>query len=136
MNIISNTSSATSLNAQQFNNDPISEAFSIGRKIKEPTLQQTDNITSQLSDMFASDFSISNKSITKRLTDRMPETTTPTITIMDSGESLDIRTAWGEIEHYLNHLIGLSPEHLQEAQHNLQELTVNKFGCGSLGTTL
>ena len=127
MNIISKASSAASLNARQFNNDRISEAFSKGRKIKEPPLQQADNITSQLSDMFASDFSSSNKSITKRLTDRMPETTTPIITIMDSGESLDIRTAWGEIEHYLNHLIGLSPEHLQEAQHNLQELTVNKF---------
>ena len=126
MNIISKASAA-SLNAQQFNNERISEAFSKGRKIKEPPLQQADNITSQLSDMLASDFSPSKKSITKRLTDRMPETTKPIITIMDSGQTLDIKTAWGEIEHYLNHLIGLSPEHLQEAQHNLQELAVNKF---------
>ena len=127
MNITSKASSAASLNAQQFNNERISEAFSKGRKIKEPPLQQADNITSQLSDTFASDFSPSKKSITKRLTERMPETTTPIITIMDSGQTLDIKTAWGEIEHYLNHLIGLSPEHLQEAQHNLQELAVNKF---------
>ena len=40
---------------------------------------------------------------------------------------MDMETAWGEVEHYLEHLIGLSPEHLQEAQRNLQELTVNRF---------
>lgn len=57
----------------------------------------------------------------------MPETTEPRITIADSGQKMDINTAWEEIEYYLNDLIGLTPEHLQAVQHNLQELSVNKF---------
>ena len=40
---------------------------------------------------------------------------------------MDINTAWEKIEYYLDDLIHLTPEHLQAAQHNLQELSVNKF---------
>ena len=126
MNILSTPSSAGSLNVQQFNNERRSEAFSNGRKVKEPPPQQVNNISSQLLNMLASDAPISKKSIARTPPDRMPESISSRITIMDSGQKLDIQTAWGEIEHYLN-LIGLSPEHMQEVQHNLQELTVNKF---------
>ncbi len=125
MNILSTASSAANLNAQQFNEERNIEAFSNGRKVKEPPYQ--DNMSSQLQDMLASDFPISKKSITRTLADRMPETTLPRVTIMDSGQKLDMDTAWGEIEYYLTDLIKLSPEHLREAQHNLQELTTNKF---------
>ena len=125
MNILSTASSAANLNAQQFNEERNIEAFSNGRKVKEPPYQ--DNMSSQLQDMLASDFPISKKSITRTLADRMPETTLPRISIMDSGQKLDMDTAWGEIEYYLTDLIKLSPEHLREAQHNLQELTTNKF---------
>ena len=127
MNILDTASSAANLKAQRFNDERISEAFSNGRRIKEPPPQQADKISSQLLDMLASDLPMSRRNITKTLTDRMPETTASRITITDSGQKLDMETAWGEIEYYLADLIGLSPEHLQEAHHNIQELTVNKF---------
>ncbi len=127
MNVLNTASSATNLTTQQFNDERISETFSNGRSIKESPPQQADNISSQLLDMLASDFPISKKNITKTLADRMPETTASRITITDSGQKLDMETAWGEIEHYLTDLIGLSPEHLQEAHRSIQELTVNKF---------
>ena len=126
MNILSTPSSAGSLKVQQINDERRSEAFSNGRKVKEPPPQQVDTISSQLLNMLASDSPISKKSIARTPPDRMPESISSRITIMDSGQKLDIQTAWGEIEHYLN-LVGLSPEHMQEVQHNLQELTVNKF---------
>ena len=126
MNILSTPSSAGNLNAQQFNHECRSEAFSNGRKVKEPPPQQVDNISSQLLDTLASDAPISEKNNVRTLSDTMPETIRSRITIMDSGQKLDVQTAWEEIEHYLD-LIGLSPEHMQEVQHNLQELTVNKF---------
>ena len=125
MNILSTASSAASLNARKFNEERNIEAFSNGRKVKEPPSQ--DNMSSQLQDMMASDFPISKKSITRTVADRMPETTLPRITIMDSGQKLDMETAWEKIEYYLTDLIKLSPEHLREAEHNLQELTTNKF---------
>ena len=127
MNILSTASSATSVNAQQFDEEGNTEAFSNGRKVKEPPPQHVDSMSSQLLDMMVSDFPISKKSITRTLADRMPETTSPRITIMDSGQKLDMETAWEEIEHYLTDLIKLSPEHLRETQHNFQELTANKF---------
>ena len=127
MNILSTLSSATYLNDLRFNNERLSGAFSNGRKVKESPPHRSNNISSQLPDMLASELPLSKKSITRILTDSIPEITTPKITIMDSGQKLDMETAWGEIEQYLDKLIGLSPEHLREAQHNLQELTVNRF---------
>ena len=127
MNILSPASSATNLHTQQFNSERIPEAFSSGRKIKESPPRQTDNLSSQMLDALTSDSLMSEKSITKSLIDGMPETTSAKITIMDSGQKMDINSVWEEIEYYLNDLIGLTPEHLQEVQHNLQELSVNKF---------
>ena len=126
MNILSTPSPAGSLNVQQINDERRPEAFSNGKKVKEAPHQQVNNISSQLLNMLVSDSPISTKSIVRTPPDKMPESISSRITIMDSGQKLDIQTAWVEIEHYLN-LIGLSPEHMQEVQHNLQELTVNKF---------
>ena len=95
MNILSTVSSATNLNDLRFNNERLSGAFSNGRKIKESPPHRANNISSQLPDMLASELSLSKKSITRILTDRIPEITTPAITIMDSGQKLDMETAWG-----------------------------------------
>ena len=127
MNILSTASSAANSNAQQLNNERVPEVFSNGRKIKKPPDHESDNMSSRLSSLLTSYLPISKKSISKTVTDRTPEITTPRITIMDSGQTMNLKTAWEEVEHYLEHLIGLSPEHLQEAQRNLQELTVNRF---------
>ena len=127
MKIPSTVSSAANLNDLRFNNERMSEAFSNGRKIKEFPPHQANKISSRLPDVLASELPLCKKSITRILIDRIPEITTPNITILDSGQKLDMETAWGEIEHYLDNLIGLSPEHLRETQHNLQELTVSRF---------
>ena len=127
MNILSPASSAANLPSQPFNSERTPEAFSGSRKIKESPPQHTDSLSSQMLDALSSDSLIREKSIAKKLTDRMPETTQARITITDSGQKMDINTAWENIEYYLNDLIGLTPEHLQEVQHNLQELSVNKF---------
>ena len=127
MNILSTAFLAANSDTQELNNERLPEVFSNGRKVKNPPPNESDNMFSRLPDMLASYLPISKKSITKTLTDSIPEITTSRITIMDSGQKLDMEKAWGEIEYYLDDLIGLSPEHLQEAQHNLQQLTVNKF---------
>ncbi len=73
MNILSTPSSAGSLNVRQLNDERRSEAFSNGRKVKEPPFQQVDNISSQLLNMLVSDSPISKKSIVRTPPDRMPE---------------------------------------------------------------
>ena len=97
MNILSPASSAANLPSQPFNSERTPEAFSGSRKIKESPPQHTDSLSSQMLDALSSDSLIREKSIAKKLTDRMPETTQARITITDSGEKMDINTAWEKV---------------------------------------
>ena len=49
------------------------------------------------------------------------------ITIADTGQAVDINTAWDSVEHYLSDVIKVSPEHLEKAQQYLGTLTSEPF---------
>ena len=49
------------------------------------------------------------------------------ITIADTGQAVDISTAWDSVEHYLSNVIKVSPEHLEKAQQYLGTLTSEPF---------
>ena len=49
------------------------------------------------------------------------------ITIADTGQAVDINTAWDSVEHYLSDVIRVSPEHLEKAQQYLGTLTSEPF---------
>ncbi|USE35439.1 hypothetical protein [Endozoicomonas sp. SCSIO W0465] len=66
---------------------------------------------------------LDSRAITKRGFDAV----TTTITITDSGQTLDLESAWEEIDYALRNLIGLSPAHLAKAKQCMNTLPVSEF---------
>ena len=117
-----------SLNAQAIKATKSSNTAK-GRKIESPPPEKIKSQLFQESHSPSPVTSPKSKIITESPGKTLLAKSTPTkdIIITDSGKTLDIASAWEEIDYQLQDLIGVSPEHLEKAKQDLQNLTVCEF---------